>query len=1218
METSGREPSDGVDSERPPTPEATPSLFSKFSIQTFFGLSARLEAPEKTEDVVLTAVRGLGTESHLCEERQESDRNHLGESQSEPDAHTQQNKESQPGSANIDRLSDTNADPSDLKTDQSENSCTDNVPGFSSQAPEIPGPETLIMDMGKKGAANADYAEPMPATGTEAHLPCSTVEESGTTVMGGHSEVAGASNGGGADEREAALVQGTLIHTTSDTESDGESMAQLGSRSPVTAPEPGVALPAPLNSDPGEEAGVGLRESCETTEAGIDNGAEAEVTSAAAQSPAVSRDSETARTCLADHEVASSEPPDMAAESPRGSPEAASPLTTPTEKSFQLPAFFSGLKVHKKGPVADSIDTLPEIKQSDSDLALPQPIKKSKIILESPLKKKPVDPKPGSTFLEQLSQLLNFDLPKNEEKATAPDEPKTHEEESSNQNNQPEGGTEVGSPPKDSKPTPTETALDAFKSLFTRPPRRAQTVNSAELEALKRKRRTEKESLKAIFERSKSKPADTDVDLSKAKLQEQNLLDSEDRTPGKLQAVWPPPKPKGDEEKVGLKYTEAEYQAAILHLKREQKEEIELLKAQFELDIFGVRGQQAVLTSSLEEEIQRLKSTLENRCSQVQDACVSTEDENPPKTFRNVCIQTDRETFIKPSEGEESKIVKSNQTVPKKLNIASFNPVNNKEIEFPALQPGYVPPPPPPPPPTLPHLASTLPSVPPPPPLPPLLPGSGPFPPPPPPPPPPQLPGSGPPAAPPPPGFLFSSSFPSSVEPRKPAVEPSCPMKPLYWTRIQVKDSSTDPNLWVSLEEPKILDPQEFEDLFCKAALQEKRKPLSETYEKKVKAKKIMKLLDGKRSQAVGILISSLHLDMKDIQKAVLSLDDSVVDQETLEALYENRAQKDELDVITKYRETSKEEEWKLLDKPEQFLYELSQIPNFAERSQCIIFQSVFWEGITAVHRKVDIISRACKGLQDTQSVKDVLGLVLAFGNYMNGGNRTRGQADGYSLEILPKLKDVKSRDSCTSLMDYVVGYYLRHYDQEAGTDQSVFPLLEPQDFFLASQVTFEDLLKDLGKLKKDLEACQKHMHLVCRKSPEEYLQPFKDNMETFVQRAKEENEMKEKHWKAARSSFEEMVGYFGLKPKPGDKEVAPGYVFTIWYEFCKDFKGIWKRESKTLTAERLRAAQQSVSKLTAEKKVGTRKINPSASLKERLRQKEASEQYRRESPGQQ
>lgn len=40
---------------------------------------------------------------------------------------------------------------------------------------------------------------------------------------------------------------------------------------------------------------------------------------------------------------------------------------------------------------------------------------------------------------------------------------------------------------------------------------------------------------------------------------------------------------------------------------------------------------------------------------------------------------------------------------------------------------------------------------------------------------------------------------------------------------------------------------------------------------------------------------------------------------------------------------------------------------------------------------------------------------------------------------------------------------------QHAGTDKSVFPLPEPQDFFQASQVKFEDLTKDIKKLRRDL-----------------------------------------------------------------------------------------------------------------------------------------------------
>uniref|UniRef100_A0A8C0UYU2 Formin 1 n=1 Tax=Cyanistes caeruleus TaxID=156563 RepID=A0A8C0UYU2_CYACU len=762
--------------------------------------------------------------------------------------------------------------------------------------------------------------------------------------------------------------------------------------------------------------------------------------------------------------------------------------------------------------------------------------------------------------------------------------------------------------------------------------------------------------------------------------------EQDDKTPGRLQTVWPPPKANHEEVKVGLKYTEAEYQAAILHLKREHKEEIETLKSQFELRVFRIRGEHAVSTAQLEETIAHLKNELDNKLNRrnekAKDIGVSTEDDNPPKAYRNVCIQTDRETFIKPTE-EENRAVKNNQIVPKKLNISSLTHsisaqsenkdnynVQSSEGVLSCQPKQMLPAPLPPPPPPLPDSSlSTV--VPPPPPLPmgptsltsqfgsdPLLPpplsqGCRNFqaPPPPPPPPlpglgppvPPPLPGSGlpPPPPPPGPGFFFNSTLSSNQGPRKPAIEPGRPMKPLYWTRIQLQDNrkTAMPTLWESLEEPDILDTTEFEYLFSKDTTQEKRKPLSETYEKKTKAKKIIKLLDGKRSQTVGILISSLHLEMKDIQQAILCVDDSVVDLETLEALYENRAQKDELEKIKQYYQTSKEEELKLLDKPEQFLYELSQIPNFAERAQCIIFQSVFSEGITSVHRKVDIVTRASKALLSMKSVKEILGLILAFGNHMNGGNRTRGQADGFGLEILPKLKDVKSRDNGINLVDYVVIYYLRHCDKEAGTDKSIFPLPEPQDFFQASQVKFEDLIKDLRKLKRDLEASEKQMKLVCKESSEEHLQPFKEKLEEFFKKAKEERKKEENSLENAQKCFEETVGYFGIKPKPGEKEITPNYVFTVWYEFCSDFKTIWKRESKSISKERsnghqgkiipsgIKVAQQSVSKLTAEKKVETKKINPTASLqsisavdqaaeimttltweeKERLRQKEAS-----------
>ncbi|XP_029937727.1 formin isoform X1 [Myripristis murdjan] len=910
--------------------------------------------------------------------------------------------------------------------------------------------------------------------------------------------------------------------------------------------------------------------------------------------------------------------------------------------SYQLPALFSGLRVLKKGAVGEDKETLTEIKQreKDADLALlnlKKTVNKAKLYPEqktaTPAKKR-TEPKPmaetKSSVLGQLNQLLSLDnqdrTNKSEDGQETKQEPENAEKETKQEpENAEKGESEAPVTTTSPRKKTSDLAYETFRNLFG-PKTGKKETTEPDLEAVKKKIKNEKEQLKSIFERASKSPGSELKHPTEANTEITSPADSEDRTPGRLQAIWPPPKPKDEEEKVGLRYTEAEHQAALLQLKRECKEEVEKLHADFELQIFQVRGEHAVTVSRLEGVIAKMQRDRAYNANQergeVCHACVSTEDDQPPKAFRNVCIQTDRETFIKTPEGEGSWPAQSpSQNVPKKLNLDSIgmNLGGKAEPSSGTNGPPQPPPPPPlpgssgPPPPPPPPLPGNMGAPPPPPPPPPPLPGGGPAPPPPPP-PPPGLPGAGPPPPPPPPGSgppppppMLGFGFGQKVEkaPRKPAIEPACPMKPLYWTRIQIQDNNNN-TVWGSLEEPDIINTKEFEDLFSKATLQPKKKPLSDTYEKKAKPKKIIKLLDGKRSQTVGILISSLHLEMKDIQQAVLTVDNSVVDLETIEALYENRATSDEMDKIKRHYETSKEDEVKLLDKPEQFLYELSQIPDFSGRAHCIIFQSVFLDSISSIRRKVEIVSNVCKELLECNSLRDVMGLVLAFGNYMNGGNRTRGQADGFGLEILPKLKDVKSRDNRISLVDYVVSYYLRNLDKHAGTDKSVLPLPEPQDFFLASQVRFEDLAKDIRKLKIDLNACEKNVQKVCANSSEEHLQPFKEKMEAFVSAARKEHTAEDDQLKAAQKRFQDMVSYFGLKPKSGEKEVAPSYIFMLWYEFCSDFKNTWKRESKNISKERLKEAQENIKKITSEKRVETKKINAN-SLKERLRQKEAS-----------
>lgn len=51
--------------------------------------------------------------------------------------------------------------------------------------------------------------------------------------------------------------------------------------------------------------------------------------------------------------------------------------------------------------------------------------------------------------------------------------------------------------------------------------------------------------------------------------------------------------------------------------------------------------------------------------------------------------------------------------------------------------------------------------------------------------------------------------------------------------------------------------------------------------------------------------------------------------------------------------------------------------------------------------------------------------------------------------------------------------------------------------------------------------------------------------------------------------SFQDLVQYFGPKPKVGEKQMTSGHFFMLWFEFCADFKARWKRENKTISKER-------------------------------------------------
>ncbi|XP_050687757.1 uncharacterized protein LOC126981101 isoform X3 [Eriocheir sinensis] len=585
---------------------------------------------------------------------------------------------------------------------------------------------------------------------------------------------------------------------------------------------------------------------------------------------------------------------------------------------------------------------------------------------------------------------------------------------------------------------------------------------------------------------------------------------------------------------------------------------------------------------------------------------------------------------------------------------------------------GPPPPPPlpgmggPPPPPPLPGMGG--------PPPPPPLPGMGGPPPPPPPgggpPPPPMAPGMWPPPPPggptpfpaPPPGG-WNASRPAVL--RKKPVNPKMAMKPLYWTRIQLKtpkvekppESPSEPEescdepsekenegkdvdmeekekemkedievggesktntptkkkrkritkrrisgapLWDQLEEEDF-DETEFVDLFARQVKQPKKKEKKEDKPAKVK---VAKVLDSKRSQNVGIFITSQHLDIADVENAVYNFDTTVLDLEVLQQIYEVRPCEAEVNMIKAQQEAMPDIP---LDKPEQFLLDLSKINEFAERTACFMFQATFAEELEAVHGRNSMLHSTIEALT-SNSIKRIFGLILAIGNYMNGGNRTRGQADGFGLEILPKLKDVKSKESNYTLLHFIVNKYIEKYEgKDAGTDEVQLPIPDPYMVERVSNIKFEDLEADLKELRNNLKVCENRAEKVIKKSDEKHLQPFKDRMTDFFVKANKEIAAEEKYLGECKTQFDLVMKYFQFAGK--GTEVTPNDFFSVWSPFCNDFMIIWQKEQQKIVNKRIKETEEQMKKMTEEKKDVAKKTKEAGGLKSKLRDKLQSKQ---------
>ncbi|WVQ93958.1 hypothetical protein IAU59_001036 [Kwoniella sp. CBS 9459] len=424
------------------------------------------------------------------------------------------------------------------------------------------------------------------------------------------------------------------------------------------------------------------------------------------------------------------------------------------------------------------------------------------------------------------------------------------------------------------------------------------------------------------------------------------------------------------------------------------------------------------------------------------------------------------------------------------------------------------PPPPPPPPPPAPHAPPSL--------L--LSPGSANVsstPPPPPPPPPPPLllgyvlppgpkPPMSPPLPPPPPASAGSSRSVNIIQPT--AMQPAQPkLKPFFWSKMPtyaVRDT-----IWTSLSAsaPPSMDLElamgDLGEMFAVDAVPVRGK-------QKGKAKEVISVLDITRSNNIGIMLTRLRLSPGKIRKAIMEVDDEVLEVDDLATLSRMLPTPEEAEKLRSFGGDASK-----LSKPDLYFREISRVPHLKLRLETMVFRRRFAMMMAEIMPDLMVLQSAIEGIRLSDKLREVLRVVLALGNKLNGGT-FRGNAAGFQLEALLKMRDTRTAkgSDCPTMLHYLAKILLRRDARLIIWNEDV-PALDP-----AARITLSDLGSSINEITTSLTASQSLLTLL---DAEDALRPI---LHEFLEMsAPQVQHLRSAHGKI-KADLADLLRYFGQK----------------------------------------------------------------------------------------
>ena len=359
-------------------------------------------------------------------------------------------------------------------------------------------------------------------------------------------------------------------------------------------------------------------------------------------------------------------------------------------------------------------------------------------------------------------------------------------------------------------------------------------------------------------------------------------------------------------------------------------------------------------------------------------------------------------------------------------------------------------------------------------------------------------------------------------------------MKALFWANLPV--NKIPGTIWEKLDDTKInINKDSLELKFSQKSKTEKK---PETKKEITKNKKLS-LLQPDTIRKINIVLNKIKFSTTEIPDLIETMDTNKLTTNVCELLIQIMPTNEEVKLVTSY--DGKEE----ISINDEMVIMISSIPGYTERLEAIIFDNTYESDCEIIEEEVDKFFKAFDFLKNSKKFKQWLKIIMAFGNYMNGGT-FRGGVYAFKLNALNKLTSIKSRDNSKTLLLYIITFIYEQLD-----DPSLMEILDDLTIFNELQYqSIKESLKELNddwkkvvKLKKIVEDAKKNNLLEEDDKVEEYLNDFYDKAEKTI------NELNSKSDKID-EKFKEIVKFYAE-----DDKMTMDDLIAIFRQFYRDLK---------------------------------------------------------------